>query len=63
MKVYAKDENGRVMVSGYGEATFARGVEVPPAIAAELAANPNLRVEVPETGEGKEAPSKGKEKK
>lgn len=62
MKVYAKDESGRVMVAGFGEATATRGVEVPVAVAAELAGNPHLRVEVPESGEGKEAPSKGKEK-
>lgn len=60
MKVYAKNEGARVTVAGYGEATTARAVEVPDAVAAELSAHPGLRVEVPEAGEVKK-PSKGKE--
>jgi len=60
VKVYAKDEGARVMVAGYGEATTSRAVEVPDAVAAELAKHPGLRVEVPETGEVKK-PTKGKE--
>ena len=63
MKVYAKSAGARVTIAGYGEASATHPVEVPAAVAAELANHPALRVEVPETGEGKEAPSKGKEKK